>query len=238
MDGYRFLMQNYTVGDKICLFGFSRGAYTARALAGALYKIGLLPRDNQEQIPFAYRLYKREDPAGLALCPGFKQTYCQNVTIEFVGVWDTVASVGIIAGRTLPFTTSNSAIRTFRHALSLDERRAKFRPNTYHRPSPDSAGAILDPEHASPILSPNGGQRTGFMPIKGLKGRLRSNRVNEVKPNNEDDREATDVLEVWFAGCHSDVGGGAVLNGSPHSLANITLRWMVREVMTSQCGVG
>ncbi len=51
MGGYNFLMANYRVGDKICLFGFSRGAYTARALAGMLTKIGLLPRDNIEQVP-------------------------------------------------------------------------------------------------------------------------------------------------------------------------------------------
>lgn len=50
MSGYEFLMQNYRVGDKICLFGFSRGAYTCRALAGMLYKVGLLPKDNQEQV--------------------------------------------------------------------------------------------------------------------------------------------------------------------------------------------
>lgn len=41
MDGYRFVMRNWRVGDKICLFGFSRGAYTARALAGFLYKVSL-----------------------------------------------------------------------------------------------------------------------------------------------------------------------------------------------------
>lgn len=45
-------------GDKICLIGFSRGAYTARALAGMLHKVGLLPAHNQAQIPFAYKWYK------------------------------------------------------------------------------------------------------------------------------------------------------------------------------------
>ena len=39
MGGYRFLMQNFTKGDKICIFGFSRGAYTARCLAGMLHKV-------------------------------------------------------------------------------------------------------------------------------------------------------------------------------------------------------
>ncbi|KAJ3502100.1 hypothetical protein NLJ89_g9037 [Agrocybe chaxingu] len=120
-DGYKFLMQNYRAGDKICIFGFSRGAYTARALGGLLYKVGLLPRDNEAQVPFAYKMYKRTDEEGLKLCAGFKQTYCQSVNIEFMGVWETVASVGVVMGRTLPFTNSNSSIKTFRHALSLDE---------------------------------------------------------------------------------------------------------------------
>lgn len=87
MDGYKFIMRNWRVGDKICLFGFSRGAYTARALAGALYKVGLLPRDNEAQVSFAYKLYKREDKEGIELCKGFKETYCQDVKIEFMGVW-------------------------------------------------------------------------------------------------------------------------------------------------------
>ena len=92
-----------------------------RALAGMLHKVGLLPRDNDTQLSFAYKLYCREDNEGRELCAGFKATYCQDVDIEFVGVWDTVASVGVVAGRSLPFSNSNSGIRTFRHALSLDE---------------------------------------------------------------------------------------------------------------------
>jgi len=75
-----------------------------RALAGALHKvltsfepmqnkayvfpkIGLLSKDNVEQAPFAYKLYKRQDAAGIALAAGFKQTFSRDVGIEFVGVW-------------------------------------------------------------------------------------------------------------------------------------------------------
>ncbi len=59
-----------------------------------------------------------------------KKTFSIDVDIHFVGVWDTVASVGLISRR-LPFVKSNTAVKTFRHALSLDERRAKFKPNSY-----------------------------------------------------------------------------------------------------------
>lgn len=50
-------------------------------------QIGLLPRDNMEQIPFAYKLYTKTDKDSLALAAGFKQTFCRTVEIEFVGVW-------------------------------------------------------------------------------------------------------------------------------------------------------
>jgi uncharacterized protein (DUF2235 family) len=49
-DAYRFLMETYHEGDKICLFGFSRGAYTVRCLTGMLHKVGLLPANNSDQV--------------------------------------------------------------------------------------------------------------------------------------------------------------------------------------------
>ncbi|KAH9480717.1 hypothetical protein JR316_0007317 [Psilocybe cubensis] len=260
MDGYTFLMQNYRRGDKICIFGFSRGAYTARALGGLLYKVGLLPRDNQAQVPFAYKMYKRTDPEGIQLCAGFKQTYCQDVTIEFMGVWETVASVGVIMGRTLPFTNSNSAIKTFRHALALDEHRAKFRPNYYHRPAPNNAGSRLDPEHASDPVTQGGSsftkgdspssdeedatsvkekkkKRWGFFGVGETVKVKRTGKAIAPVLVEEDQTDPCDVLEVWFSGCHSDVGGGAVSNDTVDSLANISLRWMVREAMAAACDI-
>ncbi|PPR05037.1 hypothetical protein CVT24_010183 [Panaeolus cyanescens] len=284
INGYKFLMQNYRVGDKICLFGFSRGAYTAsalwlqRALAGLLYKVGLLPRDNEAQVSFAYKMYKRTDEEGLKLCAGFKQTFCQEVKIEFMGVWDTVASVGVIMGRTLPFTNSNESIKTFRHALSLDERRAKFRPNRYHRPAPNRETAAQDPEHdteiqpsssfntdlesaskdhgtasahvegairSEPVLQP-GEKKKKSWGFGGWGRSLRSQKKEGLKrqkipkgyaPELMTSGGGDDVLEVWFAGCHSDVGGGAVVNEVTSNLANISLRWMVREIVAADCGI-
>ncbi|KAG6902608.1 hypothetical protein C0995_014214 [Termitomyces sp. Mi166 len=258
IEGYKFLMNNYRVGDKICIFGFSRGSYTARALAGFLHKvstiatsadkgIGLLPRDNEQQIPFGYKLYEREDKDGLDLCAGFKKTFCQDVKVEFVGVWwgsDTVASVGVIAGRTLPFTNSNKAIKTFRHALSLDERRAKFKPNYYHHPTHKSK---VPAKHESPVNTPNfdSFKSTNSLMQKFKRGSGRFKKfckreiemmfVEEVQP--DEGIPDTNVLEVWFSGCHSDVGGGNVPDTETHSLANISLRWMVREVQQARCGI-
>ncbi|ELU44433.1 hypothetical protein AG1IA_01537 [Rhizoctonia solani AG-1 IA] len=101
------------------LFGFSRGAYTARALAGMLYKVGLLPPDN----------------TGFKESTRFRQTFCREVHIEFMGVWDTVSSVGVLFPRHLPFAKSNPIVKTFRHAVSLDD--AKFKDHLWHVHSPD-----------------------------------------------------------------------------------------------------
>ncbi|KAL5482738.1 hypothetical protein ACEPAI_9332 [Sanghuangporus weigelae] len=266
MDGYRFVMQNYRPGDKITIFGFSRGAYTARALAGFLTKIGLLPRDNEEQVTFAYKMYKRTDTDGLVLAAGFKATFCRPVNIEFLGVWDTVASTGILMSRNLPFTTNNSMIKTFRHALALDERRAKFVPtfwqlSTPQPPTPEP-GQITTPAalkstakksqdehtdagtsergHTAQLLSSkekaNGKARKrkrSWMKFRSSKMKYKTNDVG----SHECDLDTTDVKQVWFAGCHSDVGGGAVKNSVEDTLSDIPLRWMVREVIASQCGI-
>jgi hypothetical protein len=207
IDGYKFLMQNYNVGDKVCLFGFSRGAYTARALAGMLHKVGLLSKDNTEQIPFAYRLYKSSGKSDEALALGFKESFCRAVPIDFVGVWDTVASVGIVAGRSLPFVDVNTTIRVFRQALSLDEHRAKFRPNLYHRD-------VDDKSSKQPSSVTNGAHSAS-------------------SPKADEIYKEEDVTEVWFAGCHSDVGGGNALNAAPYILANIPLRWMIEQIVRS-----
>ncbi|KZT52347.1 hypothetical protein CALCODRAFT_476027 [Calocera cornea HHB12733] len=128
MGGYSFLMQNYVPGDSISIFGFSRGAYTARALAGMLHKVGLLSRSNEEQVPFAYSMYASNSE----MCDEFKATFCNHVWVDFVGVWDTVSSVGVFSLTDLPFVDSPDFIGVFRHAVSLDERRCKFKANLYH----------------------------------------------------------------------------------------------------------
>jgi len=215
--GYGFLMENYTQGDKICIFGFSRGAYTARALAGMLQKIGLLPPHNHQQIPFAYDMYIREDEEGIKLSGRFKRTFCRDVTVEFLGVWDTVASVGIIPQH-LPFVTKNNGIKYLRHALALDERRIKFLPSY-----------CVDPKHEMKRKSRqmvSDGQNNGATAQK-----LYEDMVNEAAG------QLTDVQEVWFAGVHTDVGGGSVKNDTPHALARIPLRWMIRECFNCDTGL-
>lgn len=87
MGGYSFLMDNYQNGDKISIFGFSRGAYTARALAGMLTKVGLLPKDNVEQVPFAWKMYTQTGASAESNAEGYKKIFSRTIEIEFLGVW-------------------------------------------------------------------------------------------------------------------------------------------------------
>jgi len=220
-EGYTYLMQNYSEGDKICIFGFSRGAYTARALAGMLHKVGLLPVCNTQQIPFAYEMYVREDAEGLQLSHMFKNTFCRPVQVEFLGVWDTVASVGFIP-HYLPFIHENTGVRYLRHGLALDERRVKFMPQF----------CVDDPFHSRDRKP----RRKVFNP-RHLKRTPTITKAYEDMINQHGGLEKTDVLEVWFAGVHTDVGGGSVPNGTRHSLSRIPLRWMIRECFRCDTGI-
>ncbi|CAK5266860.1 unnamed protein product [Mycena citricolor] len=238
MGGYEFLMQNYTANDRICIFGFSRGAYTARSLAGMLHKVGLLPACNHQQIPFAYKMFTRADEIGWKQSNLFKKAFSIDVDIEFIGVWDTVNSVGLIPKR-LPFTTSNTIVRTFRHALSLDERRAKFKANLWNRPNDTEAAlSITDQQVQDPVPG------DAKQPTVNGNG-SHAHHTNSKKPTNRqmelrysrDRNQPTDVQEVWFSGCHCDVGGGSVSNDTRHSLARIPLRWMIRECFRTNSGI-
>lgn len=157
IGGYEFLMQTYSPGDKICLFGFSRGAHTARSLAGMIQKIGLLAPNNVQQIPFAYKMYTRCDDLGWEQSTAFKKAFSLNVdNIEFIGVWDTVDSVGIWPKR-LPFASSPTIIKTFRHALSLDERRVNFKATPWNRPNAKEAKlGVKQVPTGNPALQVNG----------------------------------------------------------------------------------
>ncbi len=129
-EAYAYLMENYRSGDRVFLFGFSRGAYTARALAAMLHKVGLLERGAENQIPYAFRMFGQK--TNFAVAGGFKKTFSRPCPVHFVGVWDTVSTVGWVYNPvTFPFTARNPSIGVFRHAISIDERRTHFRTNLF-----------------------------------------------------------------------------------------------------------
>ncbi|RMG56380.1 MAG: DUF2235 domain-containing protein [Gammaproteobacteria bacterium] len=145
MDGYRFLVHNHEPGDAIFLFGFSRGAYTVRSLAGFIRNCGLLRREHADRIPEAYRLYRkrnRNTGPDAPLARDFRARYAvADITpIEFLGAFDTVGALGI----PLPFwgtlgeaeflfhdTEPSRIIRHARHAVSIDENRQDFEPTLW-----------------------------------------------------------------------------------------------------------
>jgi uncharacterized protein (DUF2235 family) len=178
-EAYTFLMQHWQPGDELYIFGFSRGAYTARALVGILTRPGLLRPGSENLVPYAVAQYatnKQFSESDRADMAEFADAFCWGtedrplypqwrgedphhmrwhcVPIAYLGVWDTVKAAGILRFGDLhwPFTHQLFNVKRIRHAVSIDEHR---RPYRFY---------LADPRHG------------------GLE-------------------------EAWFAGVHSDVGG-------------------------------
>jgi uncharacterized protein (DUF2235 family) len=137
-DAYRYLMNTYEEGDRIFLFGFSRGAYTARALAGMIHMYGLLCPGNEGLIPYITTMFARHsrNQGGMKhtfqVAEIFKSDFSRDCVLHFVGVWDTVSSVGWVwSPVVLPYSGRNPIVRTGRHAVSIDERRCYYRDNLW-----------------------------------------------------------------------------------------------------------
>lgn len=204
-EGFQWLSKTWRDGDEIWLFGFSRGAYTARSLGGLIRKCGLLRPDDkgdvlESDVDAAYKLYRNDlhpnDPAMQA----FRAAHSREVLIRFIGVWDTVGALGIPGMASwFPFSSSHYSfhdtdlskiVQYAYQALALDEHRADFKPTKWTRP----------PETLAPGQAPT-----------------------DWKP------EQIEVEQRWFIGAHSDVGGGEETDGAGHSpdtLPEITLAWM------------
>ncbi|WP_050596223.1 DUF2235 domain-containing protein [Mesorhizobium sp. WSM1293] len=193
---YEFICRHYVEGDAIFLFGFSRGAYTVRAVAGLIHMIGLLQPDQLNIVRYAVSSYKQaSDENDLSVAWHFsKVSGARDARIKFLGVWDTVASVIVPRKdrllpqlQTLPHTRTNPSVEVFRHAIAIDEHRRMFRLNRWVEPQP-------------------------FV----------ENPFDKTAPVQEQD-----IRQVWFAGCHSDVGGGYPEEDS--AISKFPLDWMIDE---------
>jgi uncharacterized protein (DUF2235 family) len=145
-DGYQFLMHNYTQHDEIYLFGFSRGAYTVRSLAGLIRKCGLLRKEHSGRIGEAYDIYRiRGDGADSDRADKFRDKYSwqpQPTPIKLIGVWDTVGALGVpgnlfrtIFGGKYRFhdVTLSSSVSFAYHALAIDEKRRSFKATLWEQ---------------------------------------------------------------------------------------------------------
>ena len=190
-NAYQFLVLNYDPGDDIYLFGFSRGAYTARSLAGFIRCCGILKPENMHFIDEAYRLYRdRNDytKPESDLMRSFRKNFSfEDVTrIKFIGVWDTVGALGIPLPAWRLYNLKkykfhdpilSSTIDYAYHALAIDEHRKNFAPVLWELSNNQKGGGNIE------------------------------------------------VEQRWFAGAHSDVGGGYLEQG----LSNRTLYWMIEK---------
>jgi uncharacterized protein (DUF2235 family) len=189
-QAYRHLVRNYVTGDQVFLFGFSRGAYTVRVIAGLLGNYGLLKKENESLIHSVIKQYRALFPdddhrdaaedtkeahdARFAAAREVRQQHAVDLPIQFMGLFDTVSSLGWAWDpKSFPNTSYMPNVRCVRHALAIDERRAKFRTNR----------------------------------VKAAPG--------------------CELTQLWFAGVHSDVGGG--YKPPNNRLSRIPLHWMLAE---------
>ncbi|MYL22392.1 DUF2235 domain-containing protein [Halomonas alkaliantarctica] len=150
LDGYRYIVQNYAPGDRLYLFGFSRGAYTVRALSGLINNCGILKRNDARLVVEAWKIYKSpkatDHPAGTA-AQRFRAAYSHpSRGVHFIGVWDTVGALGIPFSLMGLFesddefydTKMGANVAIARHVLAIDEKREDFNPTVWmSRPGVD-----------------------------------------------------------------------------------------------------
>ncbi|WP_413833937.1 DUF2235 domain-containing protein [Desulfobacula sp.] len=143
LDGYRYIVQNYDQDDHIYLFGFSRGAYTVRALSGLINNCGILKRTDANLISQAWKIYKNpsaKNQPNAEAATLFRENHCHTSRkVDFLGVWDTVGALGIpfslmgLFDRHDEFydTKMGSNVSIARHALAIDEEREDFEPTVW-----------------------------------------------------------------------------------------------------------
>ena len=217
-EGYGFICRHYQPGDQVYLFGFSRGAFEARSLAGFIDAVGLLFKrqaygpDAHRLVDKAYEIYRRRDPKAQAFLPKFLRRFTRlsapgpatdfrkatEVRLHFIGVWDTVEALGIpeleVGGRKF----GNASVPFVRR-------------HTMH--------------HAAAALPPNVQWARHALAVHELRG-LFEPLLWEAPQDGQD------MKQVWFAGAHADVGGGY-----PEAhLSEIALHWMAKEAAAVSTG--
>lgn len=155
---YRALAEVYLPGDSLFLFGFSRGAFTVRALAGLLHRCQLPPSnapDIDASFEVAWKLFQPMEGDEERIDAMRHRYEHLPVPVHFIGVWDTVKSYGGIRPVILPHLRHNPIVTHVRHALALDERRAWFQATTWGRLDMDKDKAMtrLKPEDLQRVRS-------------------------------------------------------------------------------------
>lgn len=173
---YGYLASRYRPGDRIFLMGYSRGAFAVRSLAGVIDRVGLLKAScaTERNIRTAYRHYELT-PDSEAV-KEFAQVHCHDsVSIEMIGVWDTVKALGARVPLLWRLTEQRHAFHNHhlspivRHgfqALALDETREVFAPEMWGCPT--SWDARVEQVWFRGVHSDIGGQLDGFEEARPL----------------------------------------------------------------------
>jgi uncharacterized protein (DUF2235 family) len=241
---YKFACRNYRdANDELFGFGFSRGAFTIRIVMGLIDSQGLIEADNEAELDSlakaAYRAYRRDRYKNLKLEAPYQwlrnkfgphyppANVRKDVRIAFIGVWDTVAAYGLPVDEMtrgvhqylwpieLPGNTLSESVDRACQALALDEERTTFHPQLWHEPADNKA-----------------------RPDKSLDDKAAASEAVEAAPNAPDIEQGRRrfikgerISQVWFAGVHTNVGGGY----PDDSLAYIPFVWMITEAQ--RCGL-
>ncbi|RLV91802.1 Uncharacterized protein JA1_003608 [Spathaspora sp. JA1] len=229
---YEFLCKFYNKGDKIYLFGFSRGSFTARIVAGMIEKVGLINKGLENMIPMAWNIYANWEKAGqpyenmtVTFAQEFKKTFSRNdIRIHFMGLWDSINSVGVLRDQMFPYAIRSSNVDHIRHAVSIDERRSKFKQQLFYSPNEES-----DFNSSIESTSTSDNSYSSLKSISDLLlyllGRNPHRSLREPpQPNN-------DLVQVFFPGNHGDIGGGWEPNDGNQLLSNVSLRWMLAQAI-------
>jgi len=196
IDAYKWLSENYVDGDDLFVFGYSRGSFTATSVTGMIMRWGLVYPDEgltaeevfdryehwkEDQLTPIYKLnyYRDYKPDLLTLDGAQYLEKARSIPIKMIGIWDSVATVGVPLGNFARFSRNalkfhnprwSKFYENFYHALAIDEYRKPFRSLLLHDYVPDEED-------------------------------IDETRDDRIKLNAR-------VEQRWFCGCHSDVGGG------------------------------
>ncbi len=222
---YEWLVFNYADGDRIFIFGFSRGAFTARCLAGMIRRCGVLRKevykslgasqrqDRLKKLVWAYRARSRVPWRGTETHSQRFERWrgpaadFQEVRTYFLGVWDTVDAVGMPLDELRPMVDAASRMLCGRRAYGFDDM--------------ELAGV----EHARHAIAIDDERRT-FHPNVWHKNPARSDEQRAKPGTSGAPTDPANIRQVWFAGAHSNVGGGYPKD----QLALVTLDWMMGEM--------
>ncbi|KAF8989790.1 hypothetical protein BDQ17DRAFT_420130 [Cyathus striatus] len=222
-EAYQFLANNYEEGDEIFLFGYSRGAYTARAVSGLISNIGLLGKTSLHKFYEIYHEYqkKRNTIESEERWENYVRVVVDeldrqpNVKIKIVGCWDTVGSLGLpetslVRGlgfnRKYEFhsTQLSTSIENAFHCLALDECRWTFAPTLWYLPREAS-------EDVMPAVVPVPSSKSKSSAQKPPPLLICAPNPSRVK-----------LRQIWMIGVHSDVGGN-------NHFADIGFKWMIDQ---------